>query len=206
MMSYTMACTSSCSIGGRLIRRISPWTRIIGGSPADRCRSEALFLTAKARSSAMSIYNPCCRAQARRAPGARLGFRPPSVGRRSLGPDWLCRRHSIMSPYEKAWQAVEQRIREAARAAGRDPASVRVLAVSKSMPAGAIRAVHALGQRAFGENYVQEASAKMAALADLPDIEWHLIGPLQTNKARTAAAQFAWIQSIDRLSIAERLS
>src|SRR5206468_10249102 len=57
MMSYTMACTSSCSIGGRLIRRMSPWTRISGGKPADRWRSEALFLTAKARSSVMSIYN-----------------------------------------------------------------------------------------------------------------------------------------------------
>ena len=59
MMSYTMACTSSCSIGGRLMRRMSPWTRISGGRPADRCRSEALFLTANARSSVMSIYNPC---------------------------------------------------------------------------------------------------------------------------------------------------
>src|SRR2546425_2350809 len=58
MMSYTMACTSSCSIGGRLMRRMSPWTRIIGGRPADRCRSDALFLTANAKSSAMSIYNP----------------------------------------------------------------------------------------------------------------------------------------------------
>src|SRR5450759_2436602 len=58
MMSYTMACTSSCSIGGRLMRRMSPCTLIIGGSPDDRCRSEALFLTAKASSSAMSIYNP----------------------------------------------------------------------------------------------------------------------------------------------------
>ena len=111
-----------------------------------------------------------------------------------------------MSLYEKAWQAVHQRIAEAARAAGRDPASVRLLAVSKSMPAEAIRALHALGQRAFGENYVQEAGAKMAALADLPDIEWHLVGPLQGNKARPAAAQFAWIESIDRLAIAERLS
>ncbi len=111
-----------------------------------------------------------------------------------------------MSLYEKAWQAVHQRIAEAARAAGRDPAGVRLLAVSKSMPAEAIRALHALGQRAFGENYVQEAGAKMAALADLPDIEWHLVGPLQGNKARPAAAQFAWIESIDRLAIAERLS
>jgi len=111
-----------------------------------------------------------------------------------------------MSPYEKAWQAMQRRIAEAARAAGRDPAAIRLLAVSKSMPADAIRAVHALGQRAFGENYVQEATAKMTELADLPGIEWHLIGPLQGNKARTASAHFAWVESVDRRAIAERLS
>ena len=111
-----------------------------------------------------------------------------------------------MSPYEKAWLAVQERIARAAAAAGRDPATIRLLAVSKSMPADAIRAVHALGQRAFGETYVQEAAAKMSALADLADIEWHLIGPLQGNKARAAAAHFAWVESIDRLAIAERLS
>ena len=96
-----------------------------------------------------------------------------------------------MSPYEKAWQAVHQRIADAAAAVGRDPATVRLLAVSKGMPADAIRAVHALGQRAFGENYLQEAGVKMTELADLPAIEWHLIGPLQGNKARPAAARFA---------------
>jgi pyridoxal phosphate enzyme (YggS family) len=111
-----------------------------------------------------------------------------------------------MTLYEKAWQAMQQRIARAADAAGRDPATIRLLAVSKSMPAEAIRAVHALGQRAFGENYVQEATAKMTALADLPDIEWHLIGPLQRNKARAAAAQFAWVHTIDGVAIAERLS
>ena len=112
----------------------------------------------------------------------------------------------IMSLYEKAWQAMQQRIARAAGAAGRDPATIRLLAVSKSMPAEAIRAVHALGQRAFGENYVQEATAKMTALADLPDIEWHLIGPLQRNKARPAATRFAWVHTIDGVAIAERLS
>jgi pyridoxal phosphate enzyme (YggS family) len=111
-----------------------------------------------------------------------------------------------MSLYEKAWQAMQQRIARAADAAGRDPATIRLLAVSKSMPAEAIRTVHALGQRAFGENYVQEATAKMTALADLPGIEWHLIGPLQRNKARAAAARFAWVQTIDGMAIAERLS
>ncbi|MGH8799533.1 MAG: YggS family pyridoxal phosphate-dependent enzyme [Casimicrobiaceae bacterium] len=111
-----------------------------------------------------------------------------------------------MSPYEKAWQATRERIAGAAAAAGRDPTAIRLLAVSKGMPAEAIRAAYAAGQRAFGENYVQEAATKMAALADLPGIEWHLIGPLQGNKARIAAARFDWVESVDRLATAERLS
>ncbi len=111
-----------------------------------------------------------------------------------------------MSLYEKAWQAVTARIAVAARAARRDPATIRVLAVTKSVPAESIRAAYALGQRAFGENYVQEASSKMAALSDLASIEWHLIGPLQSNKARPAAAHFAWVQTVNRVEIAERLA
>jgi pyridoxal phosphate enzyme (YggS family) len=111
-----------------------------------------------------------------------------------------------MSLYEKAWQAVAVRIAAAAQAASRDPASIRVLAVSKTVPGEAIRAAYTLGQRAFGENYVQEASTKMATLSDLAAIEWHLIGPLQSNKARLAAANFAWVQTVDRARIAERLA
>jgi PLP dependent protein len=111
-----------------------------------------------------------------------------------------------MSLDEKAWQAVRSRIAGAARRAGRDPASVGLLAVSKGQPAAAIRAAYALGQRAFGENYVQEALAKAAELGDLPGIEWHMIGPLQSNKTQPAAAYFAWVQSVDRDKIAERLS
>ena len=111
-----------------------------------------------------------------------------------------------MSLDEKAWQAVRSRIAVAARRAGRDPAGVMLLAVSKAQPAAAVRAAYALGQRAFGENYVQEVIAKARLLADLPGIEWHLIGPLQSNKARAAAATFAWVQSVDRLKIAERLA
>jgi PLP dependent protein len=111
-----------------------------------------------------------------------------------------------MSLDEKAWQAVASRIAEAARQAGRDPASIRVLAVSKGQPAAAIRSAHALGQRAFGENYVQEALQKAAELQDLPGLEWHMIGPLQSNKTRIAAGRFAWVQSVDRLKIAERLA
>ena len=81
-----------------------------------------------------------------------------------------------MFHYEKAWQDVRERIARAARAAGRSPEAVRLLAVSKTFPPEAVRAVHALGQRDFGENYVQESTVKMDALADLADIEWHQIG------------------------------
>jgi len=111
-----------------------------------------------------------------------------------------------MFHYEKTWQDVLARIARAARACGRDPADVRLLAVSKTFPPEAVRAVHGLGQRAFGENYVQEGALKMASLSDLPDIEWHLIGPLQSNKAGIAASRFAWVQSVDRAKIAARLS
>jgi len=111
-----------------------------------------------------------------------------------------------MSPDEKSWQAIRTRIADAAGRVGRDPTTVSLLAVSKGQPAAAVRAAYALGQRAFGENYVQEAVAKAGELANLPDIEWHMIGPLQTNKTRIAAERFAWVQSVDRLKIAERLS
>jgi pyridoxal phosphate enzyme (YggS family) len=111
-----------------------------------------------------------------------------------------------MSLDEKAWQAVRSRIALAARRAGRDPASIGVLAVSKGQPAAAVRAAYTLGQRAFGENYVKEASLKAGLLSDLSNIEWHLIGPLQSNKTRLAAALFTWVQSVDRLKVAERLS
>lgn len=111
-----------------------------------------------------------------------------------------------MFQYEKAWQAVRERIARAAQAAGRHPEDIRLVAVSKTFPPEAVRAVHALGQRAFGENHVQEALAKMDALADLGDIEWHMIGPLQSNKTRIAATRCAWVQTVDRMKVAERLS
>jgi hypothetical protein len=111
-----------------------------------------------------------------------------------------------MSLDEKAWQAVRSRIAVAARRAGRDPATVTLLAVSKAQPAAAVRAAYALGLRAFGENYVQECIAKAGELSALPGIEWHLIGPLQGNKARLAAECFTWVQSVDRIKIAERLA
>lgn len=97
------------------------------------------------------------------------------------------------------------RIARAAVAAGRDPAGVRLLAVSKTWPAESVREAAAAGQRAFGENYVQEGVAKVEALADL-GLEWHFIGPLQSNKTRLVANRFSWVHSIDRLKIAERLA
>lgn len=111
-----------------------------------------------------------------------------------------------MKLHENGWQATRQRIDRAARSTGRGPESVRLLAVSKTFSADAVREVHALGQRAFGENYVQEAAAKRQALADLGGIVWHLIGPLQGNKARLAAATFDCVETIDRPQVAKRLS
>jgi len=102
---------------------------------------------------------------------------------------------------------VHSRIAEACAAAGRPVDSVTLLAVSKTFGADAVRRAFDAGQRAFGENYVQEALDKIAALADLrPQIEWHLIGPLQSNKTRPVAEAFDWVHSVDRLKIAQRLS
>lgn len=102
-------------------------------------------------------------------------------------------------------QAVKQRIRASARSAGRDAGAARLLAVSKGWPADCVRTAYSAGQRAFGENYVQEGVAKIAALDDL-DLEWHFIGPLQSNKTREVAEHFDWVHSLDRLKIAARLS
>ncbi len=112
-----------------------------------------------------------------------------------------------MATIEAKLQQVRARI-VGARATVQGPVqSVTLVAVSKTFAAEAVRAAHAAGQRAFGENYVQEGLAKIEALADLrAQIEWHLIGPLQSNKTREVAAAFDWVQSIDRLKTAERLS
>ena len=102
-------------------------------------------------------------------------------------------------------QTVLARILAAEQRFQRQPGAVRLLAVSKVQPTAAIVALVAAGQSCFGENYVQEALDKIAELAALP-LEWHLIGPLQANKTRTVAENFAWVHSVDRLKIAERLS
>ena len=102
---------------------------------------------------------------------------------------------------------VRGRITSACRAFDRLPADVRLLAVSKTCPGVSVRAAHAAGQRDFGENYVQEALAKIEELADLrSELTWHLIGPLQSNKAREVAARFDWVHAVDRLKLAQRLS
>ena len=96
-----------------------------------------------------------------------------------------------MATIKENIQEVHRRLVNACTKAGRDPASARLLVVSKTFEAGAVREAHAAGERAFGENYVQEALDKIAALADLrSQIEWHLIGPLQSNKTRVVAEAF----------------
>ena len=115
---------------------------------------------------------------------------------------------SVPPDVQARLDAVQARIAAACAGAGRDPAGVRLVAISKTFPSEAVRAVYAAGQHVFGENYVQEGVDKLAALADLPGraIEWHFIGPLQSNKTRLVAEHFAWVHGIDRLKIAERLS
>ncbi len=105
-----------------------------------------------------------------------------------------------------ALQSVLARIGQAAVRAGRDPASVRLLAVSKQQPESMVRAAAASGQREFGENYVQEGADKVDALADVPGLVWHFIGQLQANKTREVAGRFAWVHTVDRERIASRLS
>jgi PLP dependent protein len=107
---------------------------------------------------------------------------------------------------EERLEIVRARIGATAHRARRDPASIRLVLASKTQPSEAIRAAARAGARDFGENYVQEAIAKRAELADLNEIRWHLIGHLQTNKARTAASAFALIHSVDSVRLADALA
>jgi pyridoxal phosphate enzyme (YggS family) len=102
--------------------------------------------------------------------------------------------------------SVTRRIQKATLKAGRSAGSVHLLAVSKTRPADELRTAYSAGQREFGENYVQEALDKMEELKELDAIEWHFIGPIQSNKTRQIAEAFAWAHSVDRLKIAQRLN
>jgi len=110
-----------------------------------------------------------------------------------------------MSAIAQNLQTVHARIHRACQAAGRPLEAVRLLAVSKTFGPEAVREAHAAGQTAFGENYIQGAVDKITALHDLP-LQWHCIGPIQSNKTRLVAEHFDWVHSVDRLKIAERLS
>lgn len=108
---------------------------------------------------------------------------------------------AILSNLQATREAVAKATIEAQRTIG----EVHLLAVSKTFPAEAVREAYQGGQRAFGENYLQEALDKMALLSDLP-LEWHFIGPIQSNKTRSIAEHFAWVHGVDRLKVAQRLS
>jgi len=110
-----------------------------------------------------------------------------------------------MKSLAESFKLVRQQIAEDCASAGRAPETVALLAVSKTRSADEIRAAAATGQKAFGENYLQEALEKIESLSDL-ELEWHFIGPIQSNKTRPIAENFHWVHSVDRLKIAERLS
>lgn len=106
-------------------------------------------------------------------------------------------------------QSVYAQISDACQKCGRQPTEVALLAVSKTFPAEAVREAALAGQRAFGENYIQEAVDKMAAvraMADVPELQWHCIGPIQSNKTRLVAEHFDWAHTVDRDKIAQRLN
>ena len=111
-----------------------------------------------------------------------------------------------MDELSKRYQAVRERITQAALQAGRSATDVQLLVVSKTFAAELVSQVAALGQRDFGENYVQEGVDKILTLRQVPGLVWHCIGPLQSNKTRLVAEHFDWVHSVDRLKIAQRLS
>ena len=111
-----------------------------------------------------------------------------------------------MDELSSRYQGLSERITQSVLQAGRQPHSVHLLAVSKTFPADQVAAVAALGQRDFGENYVQEGVDKIAALKSVAGLVWHCIGPLQSNKTRQVAEHFDWVHSVDRPKIAQRLS
>lgn len=112
--------------------------------------------------------------------------------------------HSVISEHIAK---VRLQVEQACHKVGRNPAEVKILAVSKTQPADAVAAAAKTGQQAFGENYLQEALEKQSVLqAEYPELEWHFIGPVQSNKTRDIAEHFAWVHTLDREKIARRLA
>src|SRR5258708_282517 len=188
---FLLSCTNS--IGSSTARMwpnslsLMSWTRMKGGSRGDRCRSEALFLTTKGRSSEMAIYNSPTKA---RQDGA---CRWPRCGSKRLAAFdayiEICK--TIMTTIASRLQAVKARISEAARAAGRAPGEITLVAVSKTFPPQSIAEAYAAGQQAFGENYAQEGIEKITTLFDLlrqrnasPErpLLWHVALPNQDDE------------------------
>lgn len=112
----------------------------------------------------------------------------------------------IMNTISDKLASVQTQIQAACGEFARVADAVKLLAVSKTFSTDAVREAYAAGQRAFGENYIQEGVDKTTTLQDLPDLEWHMIGPIQSNKSRLVAEHFHWVHSVDRLKIAQRLS
>ena len=110
-----------------------------------------------------------------------------------------------MSTLQHRYQAIRHRIRQACEQANRNEDEVRLLAVSKTKPADMVQTCYAQGQRSFGENYLQDGIEKVESLQNLQGIEWHFIGPLQSNKTRAVATHFHWLETLDRIKIARRL-
>src|SRR5215212_3573337 len=117
----------------------------------------------------------------------------------------MLHRVKIMTSLQRNLQAVRSRIERAAHACGRSPAEISLLAVSKTFPASYIEEAYAAGQRLFAENYVQEAVEKITQL-EQARLEWHFIGPIQSNKTAAIASSFTWVQSVSRIKVAERLN
>lgn len=119
--------------------------------------------------------------------------------------DSACQSQHRQGQITSALEAINAQIGAACDTANRSPNDVKLLAVSKTMPSSDIRYAYQAGQRLFGENYVQEGVDKITQLAELADISWHFIGPVQSNKSKNIAEHFAWLHSLDRLKIARRL-
>ena len=123
--------------------------------------------------------------------------------------EWFGTLATIMTTIASKLQSVQAQITDACQKCGRQPTDVTLLAVSKTFPADAVREAALAGQRAFGENYIQEAVDKItavAAMADVPALQWHCIGPIQSNKTKLVAQHFDWVHTVDREKIAQRLN